>query len=137
MSFSLSEGVKAEDVNLRWPLCGLTGSLDAGAVSTIALLPKLRPTPTGERSEIDRLTIRLKAKPDVQKIAKLEEERKRLEEEAFQRRQSSQGATENSQGGKYAEQLAQMTAMGFDRDLCLSILEQTNGNVDQALNFLM
>ena len=41
-----------------------------------------------------------------------------------------------STGGQWAAEAAQLAAMGFDPDAAKSILEATNGNVEQAIGIL-
>lgn len=39
-------------------------------------------------------------------------------------------------GGQWADQVANLTAMGFDREAVVAVLEATQGNVDQAIGIL-
>ena len=39
-------------------------------------------------------------------------------------------------GGQWAEQIANLTAMGFDREAVAAVLEATQGNVEQAIQIL-
>jgi hypothetical protein len=39
-------------------------------------------------------------------------------------------------GGRYAEQIASLTQMGFDREAVTAVLEATQGSVEQAIQIL-
>jgi len=87
----IAQDPKTDRIDLRWPVNGLRGALDAGKISTVAILSKLTPSAKGEISEIEKLTITLRSKPDSVKITEIEARRAR-EEEELKRNESNQSA---------------------------------------------
>ncbi len=49
---------------------------------------------------------------------------------------ASSGLGHGAGGGQWSEQIANLTAMGFDREAVTAVLEATQGNVEQAIQIL-